>query len=364
MLSLLTSETSHKRSKVKLRVESLEAREVPASLYIGDHHVLNNKTDYLTYIKYLTVPEEKQTGDVFNSSNVAAIKKLEDPLRRQIFTSMYYAPHRTFNFPDLDAAEQNVELRVETVNFMNMVSRQANPAVNTLGLDFNYFSDSEPPTANPAYWTRVPAPAGSPNPSREFRYTGHDSYSAIMSIPDAPYRGECFGTLQIAILYSAAKVLGQAEFNAIFPNGLIFGTVENSTPLSIYQLLPSGQMYFEGGPINLGRANMVPGDFVYMKNNDNYQSASPTGYWAGENAIYMGRYNSILNGRPVYNSAAPGRFTGLGADDKTEREMRWEVWKAYCVDVLGYSKYTPFNHLPAPKGVRWTVVAGPGASDY
>ncbi len=368
-LGLTNDGSSRQQSVVALHCEALEAREVPASLYIGEHQVLNNRADYIAYIKYLTVPEEKQSGEVFTGNNVAAIRKLEDPLQRQIFNSMYHAPSRQFNFPNRDAAEKNVELRVDIVHFMNMVSRQTNDQVNTLGLHFGYWGtdpvthEYHAPTANPAYWSVIPADPGDPNSSRAFRSKGNDAYAAIMSIPDADYYGECYGTIQIAILYSAAAVLDHDAFNALFPNGLVFGTLNNWNQLSVARLLPQNQQNYEANGDKIGRANMVPGDWVYMKNKDDYdQKTNHTGYWSGENAIYMGRYDRILNGQPVYNPVATPRFTGLGEDDKSERQMRLEVWKGYCVDVLHYSPKA--THFPPPNGVRWTVTVGPGTSEY
>jgi hypothetical protein len=356
------------RSSVRLRVESLEAREVPASLFIGGHQVHNNKTDYLAYIKYLTVPEDKQSDPAFGGTNMAAIKKLEDPLRRQIFTSMEYAPSRHFNFPDPEAAEKNFDMRVEIVHFMNMVNWPPNDPRNYLHLDFNYFGTNQQtgaysdPTANPDYWYQLPAPAGSTLPSRAFHSRSDVTpYDAIMHIIDKPYRGECYGTIQIAILYAAADNMEPADFNALFPNGLAIGTLTNWQDLSVTQFLPQGQQFYEANGAKLGRANMVPGDWVYMKNNDQYEQLQPNGYWAGENAIYIGKTDHLnADGSPSYEHGVTAKFTGLGEEAKTEKQMREDVWTQFQ-NILPAGD--PRKH-EAPHGVRWTITVGPGMDDY
>jgi hypothetical protein len=371
MLSLISS--SRTRPTTKLKVESLEAREVPASLFIEGHRVLNNKTDYLTYIKYLTVPEENRDEPrelaIFDGKDMAAIKKLEDPLRRQIFTSMYFAPSRRFNFPDTPTAEQNVNIRVEIVHFMNMVNWPPNAPQNKLHLDFDYFGYNEQthitsdPTANPDYWTPIKAADGSTLPSRAFHSRSDKTpYDAIMHIIDKPYRGECYGTIQIAILYATAKYMEPGDFNDLFPNGLVIGTLANWQDLSVTKFMPQGQQFYEATGDKLGRANMVPGDWVYMKNNDAYENAQPNGYWKGENAIYIGKTDHFnTDGSPNYEHGVTAKFTGLGEEAKTEKQMRNDVWAQFCKEV---KKITDPRKFGAPNGVRWTITVGPGTSEY
>jgi hypothetical protein len=64
---------------------------------------------------------------------------------------------------------------------------------------------------------------------------------------------------------------------------------------------------------------MVPGDWVYMKNTPQYTGE----YWNGENAIYMGQYDSVLNGTPVWKVGATQRFTGLGVPITDPATGQW-----------------------------------------
>jgi hypothetical protein len=185
-----------------------------------------------------------------------------------------------------------------------------------------------------------------------------DPYTAIIGITDAPYRGECYGTLQLAILHSAAVVLGPERFNDRFPDGrLVFGTLNNWTDLSVVEFMPPQQQRYASLGHKIGRANMVPGDWVYMKNWDDYEKRVPGGYWTGENAIYMGRYDYILGGRPDYKDAwRTQRFTGLGAEDMSETKLKLKLRLHYHTETG-----TPFR---PPSGIRWTITVGPGTSDY
>lgn len=353
--------TRKPRPATRLTVHPLEAREVPTGLSIGGHPVTQTKADYLAYTRYLTVPEDQQASPVFAGTNMAAIKKLEDPLRRQIFNAMDNNPVRSFNFPDLHAAGQNFDLRLRVIEFMNQVGHQDDPAVNTLGLDFQYYDGDTPPTANPAYWK--PVPSSGPLPSRGFYYQGPNAYDAIMSITKAPFVGECLGTAEIAILFATADLIGKAAFNQMFPTGLWFGPEQMPQPRSVMKVLP--QQYYEAATGKIWTRAMVPGDFVYMKNRDDYYAkTNGTGYWNGENAIYMGQYDAIRQGVPVYRVGATRRFSGLGLYDQSTRQLRQELWEGYSHDVLNYPDGAKLPPLPPNHGIRWTVNAGPGTTPY
>ena len=113
------------RASFRPACEELEAREVLSSLFIDGQEMVQTKVNYLAYIKYVTVDPDKQTGPIFNGTDMAAIEKLEDPLRRQIFDAMSRTPPavRTFKFASLDDAKQNFQLRIDVTQFMNNVAR-------------------------------------------------------------------------------------------------------------------------------------------------------------------------------------------------------------------------------------------------
>jgi hypothetical protein len=367
----LAAAPSHKRIS-RPACEALESRDLPSatsSLFIGGKPIIQTKADYLKVIKYLTVAPANQGNHVFRGHNMRAIERLEDPLRRQIFNAMSDNPDRKFNFTNLAAAQQNFQLRIDIITFMNEVGEQNNPAVNKLHLSFSYYGPTAPPSANPAYWTVVPAPPGATLQSREFQYVGPDAYSAIMSITAAPYVGECEGTAEIALLYAAAQVMGAQAFNQMFPTGLVFGTQQPGQPgLSVFRVLPADQQLFAGNTLpgyvhvdTISTQDMVPGDWVYMKNTPQYTGE----YWNGENAIYMGQYDSVLNGTPVWRIGATPRFTGLGVPipgqsgqtlaNLSAGQLAQELWDAFTEDN---------SPVPPNSGIGWTIDVGPGTTTY
>ncbi len=357
--------------------EALESRDLPSTgshLFIGGEPMVQTKANYLHAIKYLTVDPANQSNPVFNGNDMTAIVKLEDPLRREIFNAMSNNPVRNFRFDDLDAAEQNFELRIDVITFMNEVGQQGNPAVNTLGLDFSYYGPNNPPSANSAYWSVVPAPQGATLPSREFQYSGSDAYGAIMSITQAPYAGECEGTAEIAILYAAAQVMGPDAFNQLFSTGLVFGPQLSGQPSpSVYMVLPQDQQLYAGNKLpgyvhvnTITTQDMVPGDWVYMKNTPKYHGV----YLNGENAIYMGQYDSVRNGMPVWRVGATPRFTGLGVTITNPQTGQWEGQTLANLSAAQLAKelwdgYTGNNSpVPAGSGIGWTIDVGPGTTPY
>ena len=352
--------------------EALESRDLPSkasSLFIDGKPIVQSKADYLKVIKYLTVAPASQRGHVFRGHNMRAIERLEDPLRRQILDAMIRNPDRKFNFTNLAAAQQNFRLRIDAIAFMNEIGQQDNPAVNTLKLNFSYYGPTAPPSANPVYWKVIPAPSGATLRSREFQYVGADAYSAIMSISAAPYVGECEGAAEVTLLYAAAQVMGAQAFNQLFPTGLVFGPQQQGQPgPSVYGVLPRDQQLFAGNTLpgyvhvsTISTQDMVPGDWVYMKNTPRYTGE----YWNGENAIYMGQYDSVLNGMPVWRVGATPRFTGLGVPSPgqsgqtlanlSEAQLAQELWDAFTNDQ---------SPVPPDSGIGWTIDVSPGTPNH
>lgn len=76
----------------------------------------------------------------------------------------------------------------------------SNPQTRLAG---NPYDLSVPATANPAYWLHVH------DVEPWFRsIPGKSAYDAILSIIEAPFRGECTSTAEITLLYAAAEVMG------------------------------------------------------------------------------------------------------------------------------------------------------------
>jgi len=336
--------------------------------------MVQTRANYLSTIKYLTVAPANQSNPVFRSNNMAAIERLEDPLRREIFNAMANNPVRTFHFTSLAAAQTNFLMRVDIITFMNEVGDQGNPGVNKLKLNFSYWGQDNPPSASSGYWQLVPSTLGPTHQSLEFQSKGPNAYAAIMAITAAPYVGECEGAAEIALLYAAAQVMKQQAFNAMFPAGLVFGSPQSEQPeLSIFKLLPMDQQLFvpNSDPryihVNtITTQDMVPGDWVYMINTPQYAIDNPNGFWIGENAIYMGQYDSIQNGVPVWRVGATPRFTGLGVPNAnpatgqtlanlSASQLAQDLWHAFTGDDS-----TP----PPNSGIGWTIDVGPGTAHY
>jgi len=138
------------------------------------------------------------------------------------------------------------------------------------------------------------------------------------------------------------------------------------TPLSVLQLLPQDQQLFAPKPpgniSTITTQDMVPGgDWMYMKNTPKYSGQ----YWNGENAIYMGTYDQLSGGVPVWKVGATPRFSGLGGHtplhDLTAAKLRSDLWAAYLNLDPTQDKIPP---VPADSGIRWTVDVGPGTTNY
>src|SRR5438477_565417 len=59
-----------------------------------------------------------------------------------------------------------------------------------------------------------------------------------------------------------------------------------------------------------------PGDVVSFANSDYYLKINPGGAWSNENTIYLGK-----------DAQGVPKFSGLGADDKTEQQVKDELVK-------------------------------------
>ena len=75
-----------------------------------------------------------------------------------------------------------------------------------------------------------------------------------------------------------------------------------------------------------GHRNVTPGQLHYFKNHPDYPKRHPTGYWQGENAIYIGEKDGAQ------------LFTGFGAREKTEAQMNADLVEQY-------------NRTPTPEDV-------------
>ncbi len=235
--------------------------------------------------------------------------RAEELLRVQIFNAMKQNPAFTFHFANLQQAEVNFRIRVAIIDFMSTVQKGFVPDATSPG-QFSYFSDTAPATANPKYWdTSGGLPIFSTRPVGYALgiWPVYDNYQALLSIPQAPFRGECYSTASLAVLYGVARVLGRDAFNRMFPFSLTFGwgSLDNPSVLGVVQKYLTAPPFPGATAREITTRDMVPGDWVYMKNMNGYTG----GAWNGENAIYIGKYS--------YKGVASAYFSGLGADNVT-----------------------------------------------
>jgi hypothetical protein len=308
-----------------------------ANLRVGNVPLRETSENYHRYIKYLTVPPARQASPAFRSLDARAVKALEDPLRRQIFEAMLNNPADQFSFPGLRQAQENFTMRVEAIGFMNLIERGPNG-----GVDFNYYGARTPAVADPAHWRHLSLP--------EFVFVtlpGARASDAIDGMVRHKFRGECLGALEVTVLQAGRKAIGASRFDRLHPNGLVVADGKSTAP----HVVSASQ---------LSLSAMVPGDWVYMKNKDDYNSdlrpRVRPGPWQGENALYMGRYDPSGASRVYHGGAAP-RFSGMGVYGKTEDGMRQALRHGY-LELMGSGQHTHRRHAaPADGEMRWTSVA-------
>jgi hypothetical protein len=129
--------------------------------------------------------------------------------------------------------------------------------------------------------------------------TGKQPSDALEAIfkRDAGTLLEC-NSMTVAIQYRAMlKMLGPVAFNKKFPGGA--GLI--ISPHHEHQVPPFGgeknpifsQGLYKEVPITSSK-DLMPGDWVYFKNVDNYIDEHPGGLWSGEHTLYLG--NGLFQG--------------------------------------------------------------------
>jgi len=250
-----------------------------------------------------------------------------DNLLREIFDKMNCATE-TFSFSDDTKAAQNFAMRYGAVLIMS--------AMNAGTFDV-WYSDPYPrcgnTTNNPAttswiigpYWR--PANTSDMFCSTFYQLSGTTAHDAINNV--TPYRGECAGAMEICIFTAADTALGTSQFNAIHPTG--------SLGLANW----GSDWWMHMGTMS-DTNTLVPGDYIYMKNQDDYatRATNSPALWQGENCVYQG-----------LNASNVGTFGGLGGGMSylTEDTMRNSL-------KAGYERDCPPPGVTNPDtAIRFTV---------
>jgi hypothetical protein len=96
-----------------------------------------------------------------------------------------------------------------------------------------------------------------------------------------------------------------------------------------------------GGSVG-DKDTLVPGDYIYMKNKDDYDRHAPSppgGVYVGENCIYYG-----------LDSSGAAKFGGLGLSDLTESDLRAALKFAYETDCAPHTVANPDTEI------RFTII--------
>ena len=260
-----------------------------------------------------------------------------DPRRHGIVSAMI-ASSLPVPFASFDALDQTVTLRqvaIETLTRLNTGqidgdyfdpgAGQIHPQLG--GTFFNTHPAGQAPFNQP-HWTNDPWWQNSDitdpwNP--EFDQIAGTAASDVLAQIE-PFRGECAGALQIAVLTGALAALGPDAFNARHPSGSL-------------SIVPwdTVRMYLQKVDVS---APPIPGDYYYFQNKDDYTKYAPNGFWQGLNSFYVGADRLFTP-----------RYTGLGAVFQAETELRATMANAYAGDCY------PHRVTDPAKEIRFTIHA-------
>jgi hypothetical protein len=177
---------------------------------------------------------------------------------------------------------------------------------------------------NTTYWEKV-------GPYHFQVKSGAVPSEAIESIFDTAENNvlEC-NSMMVAIQYRAIlKALGTKKFNEKFPNGsgILISPHHQPKVLSKHPIWE--KKLFKRVSIS-SSADLLPGDWVYFKNMDDYIDKHPGGLWSGEHTMYLGN----------------GKFRGFGTLELTEQGMLDELMKYYNSGLQDSEKITDTDQLP------------------
>jgi hypothetical protein len=273
-----------------------------------------NDNQYQKAIKFLTVDPSKQTDPAFTGTDIAKIKALEDPTRKEIFDKMK-ASTEVFTFNVLQAAIDNFQMRIYAIQHMT--------DMNAGKIDWSYYPREGAPTVASNKWQLGPE-------KRPYFFQvkdGQTSYAAIADLMATKTRGECAGAMCACIIWAAARVIkagpgGSDAFDKLQPAGTLnVGFVITATDPAVgYKGSIDKHKYWSP---DQNSDNVIPGDWVYFQNKDDYwtkcQKKNVNGRWQGENALYVGN----------------SKFSGLGAnaDQKNKADMIQELADNYKKDT-------------------------------
>jgi hypothetical protein len=318
-----------------------------SGLWVGGEAIGRTPAQFLSVLKYAVVPKSAWTKPVFKSDNMGQIMALADPLAVEIVGAMIndYLAHEFASPPDL---AENIALRKGVIDAMKAicdgdVDADYTEAVVGVPPTLGYLENLEvlwsPGAAvgkgvltgslpyavlDPA-WERFPSnsPWGDP---MFFQKPERALSLALGNIH--PFRGECAGAFQLAVLLGCYASLGaektdalQASFGPAYigvwrmPDATTGEAVFTTASRFLTKLHDVRKDYKRGSVI------AVPGDYIYFQNKDDYSTLSRTGGWRGENCVYMGQ-----------DALGTPHYSGMGLSWKSEFALRMFLSNAYFTD--------------------------------
>lgn len=333
------------RRRALQRIGTLENS---GGIQVGGKTLNLEEQDFQSVLKYALIPSEQWKTKAFRSGSMGQILALADDLSVEIVMAMA-KDNVVHAFVDAQDLADNIALRKGVIAAMQAICS------GEVDADYVEAVDGVPPTLGyletlEALFTRG-AKSGKSILTKELPFTapdtawehmdGSDTWAgfAFKQNPDValstalqaitPFRGECAGALQLAIMVGCLNSLGADKLDALMA---CFGPAFVGAPFlpvaGEKQRVPTLATRFISQAVEIpkdytrGTVIAVPGDYLYFKNKDDYPDLAPSGGWQGENCIYMGQDHL---GNPHYS--------GLGLAWKTEFAFRMFLTNAYLNDT-------------------------------
>jgi Protein-glutamine gamma-glutamyltransferase len=319
-------------------------------------------------------------------------------VRKEIFEAMRCSKNRVFRFKDKQRLKDTIELRAKIVERMEALLHNRSPLCFrqdgvSLPSEWQFYSEPR--------GTLVTSPWG--NTAARSK-PGVSADKAIQSLRAEGARLECQWGMQMTVLDAAHSALGKNRFEAVHPvrswpdlppqvdgrpsehalaglgvplltdeDVLVFWShiVNNASYTSLAEHLFVVRYHLPEGFRNRGSrdpandpfagpikaADMVPGDWVYLKNVPDYETLVSGGAYAGENAFYMReRTRGDPRSRVFYGFGLPAP-QGEAPRFLTELEIATEM----AADFNASAQGRRFEAQPAD--MVWTRLGGPILDD-
>lgn len=309
--------------------------------------VVNDTNDhYLRYVRFMTVPPERQNGADWEAGYnttpaqipaiVARIKLLEtNAPQKEIYTKMK-ASTETFGFRDVAHAKARVLQRLETIEMMKAFNVATGSA-------YNYTTTTIPVSTTATLWEK-----GAPTDFL-FRQKDGTAYNAITQLCTlATTYGECYGAINACVWWGAARSMGETDFNTLYPGTTALNMDYNQSDSWERNIafasdknvvVPGDWGYWENGssikpgdlPTKLDSSykSVIKEPYFYKKKWLEDDETKKIYYWSGENALYLG----------------DDLYEGLGVEPKTDFYMREKIRAEYNSDlakvIQGLARLTP-----------------------